>query len=152
MAYSTRIFIVVLTVLLFLAGVADAQWVYLGRKALGKVRQLSNEVKNSQQPGYDVASVLLEARAENVFNTAVTMLQSHKEWRITQRDEKMRSIEFTDGKTTAGMQVSRLEDHLTQIIVVSTGTPGKTGPTSLVVNGILRVCREMNINCEMADE
>jgi hypothetical protein len=152
MAYSTRIFVVILTVLLFLAGVADAQWVYLGRKALGKVRHLSNEVKNSQQPGYDVASVLLEARAENVFSTAVTMLQSHKEWKITQRDEKTRSIEFTDGKTTAGMQVSRLEDHLTQIIVVSTGAPGKTGPASLVVNGILRVCREMNINCELADE
>jgi hypothetical protein len=126
--------------------------VYLGRKALGKVRQLSSEVKNSQQPGYDVASVLLEARAENVYKTAVSMLQSHGEWKITQRDDKTRSIEFTDGKITAGMQVSLLEDHLTQIIVVSSGAPGKTGPTSLVVNGVLRVCREMNVHCQMAEE
>jgi hypothetical protein len=142
----------ILIISLFGTGLANAQWVYLGRKALGKVRQLSSEMKNSQQPGYDVASVLLEARAENVYKTAITMLQSHAEWKITQRDDKTGSIEFTDGKITAGMQVSRLEDHLTQIIVVSTGAPGKTGPTSLVVNGVLRVCREMNVHCQMAEE
>jgi hypothetical protein len=133
MKCKVKAIVLFLTASLFIAGVANAQWVYLGRKALGKVRQLSSEVKNSQQPGYDVASVLLEARAENVYKTAVSMLQSHGEWKITQRDDKTRSIEFTDGKITAGMQVSFLEDHLTQIIVVSSGAPGKTGPTSLVV-------------------
>ena len=152
MKCKVKAIVLFLTASLFIAGVANAQWVYLGRKALGKVRQLSSEVKNSQQPGYDVASVLLEARAENVYKTAVSMLQSHGEWKITQRDDKTRSIEFTDGKITAGMQVSLLEDHLTQIIVVSSGAPGKTGPTSLVVNGVLRVCREMNVHCQMAEE
>lgn len=152
MTYILRTIAMVMIVSLFATGLANAQWVYLGRKALGKVRQLSSEMKNSQQPGYDVASVLLEARAENVYKTAVSMLQSHGEWKITQRDDKTRSIEFTDGKITAGMQVSLLEDHLTQIIVVSSGAPGKTGPTSLVVNGVLRVCREMNVHCQMAEE
>lgn len=152
MKCKVKAIVLFLTASLFIAGVANAQWVYLGRKALGKVRQLSSEMKNSQQPGYDVASVLLEARAENVYKTAVSMLQSHGEWKITQRDDKTRSIEFTDGKITAGMQVSLLEDHLTQIIVVSSGAPGKTGPTSLVVNGVLRVCREMNVHCQMAEE
>jgi hypothetical protein len=153
MTYILRTIALIMIISLFFTGLANAQWVYLGRKALGKVRQLSSEMKNSQQPGYDVASVLLEARAENVYSTAVTMLQSHKEWKITQRDDKTRSIEFTDGRITAGMQVSHLEDHLTQIIIASTGTPpGKAGPTSLVVNGVLRVCREMNVHCQMADE
>lgn len=141
-----------LTITLLLSGIANAQWVYVGRKALGKVRQLTSEPKSSQQPGYDVATVLLEARADKVYSTAVTMLQAHKEWKITQKDDKSRTIEFSDGKLVAGMQINRLEDNLSQLVIVSTGTPGKTDPTSLVLNGVLRVCKEMNVHCQLAEE
>jgi hypothetical protein len=150
--YITRFVVVFLAVSLFLSGAASAQWVFLGRKALGKVRQLSSEVKDSQRPGYDVASVLLEAHAEKVYNTAVTMLQAHKEWKITQKDDKSRTLEFTDGRLSAGMQINRLEDNLCQLLIASTGTSGKTGTTSLVVNGVLRVCNEMGVHCQVSDE
>lgn len=143
-----------LTVTLLLSGIASAQWVYVGRKALGKVRQFTSEMemKDSQQPGYDVATVLLEARADKVYSTAVTMLQTHKEWRITRKDDKSRTIEFSDGKLSAGLQINRLEDNLCQLIIVSTGTPGKTDTTSLVLNAVLRVCKEMGAHCQVADE
>jgi hypothetical protein len=143
-----------LTVTLLLSGIASAQWAYVGRKALGKVRRFTSEVemKNSQQPGYDVATVLLEARADKVYSTAVTLLQTHKDWRITRKDDKSRTIEFSDGKLSAGMQINRLEDDLCQLLIVSTGTPGKTDPTSLVLNGVLRVCKEMGVHCQVADE
>jgi hypothetical protein len=143
-----------LTVTLLLSGIASAQWVYLGRKALGKVRQFTSEMemKDSQQPGYDVATVLLEARADKVYSTAVTMLQTHKDWRITRKEDKSRTIEFSDGKLSAGLQINRLEDNLCQLLIVSTGTPGKTDTTSLVLNGVLRVCKEMGVHCQVADE
>jgi len=147
-----RFIAVFLTVSLLVSSVANAQWVFLGRKALGKVHQLTSDMKGSQQPGYDVATVLLEARAEKVYSTAVMMLQAHKEWKITQKDDKSRTVEFSDGRLTAGMQVSPLEENLTQLIVASTGTPGKTDPTSLVVNGVLRVCKEMAVHCQLANE
>jgi len=97
-----------LTVLLLLSGVADAQMIFLGRKALGKVRQLTGEVKGSQQPGYDAATVLLEARADKVYSTAVNVMEANKDWTITRKDDKSRSLEFSDGKRTAGVQVSSL--------------------------------------------
>jgi hypothetical protein len=152
MKYILRSVAVFLAVFLFLSGIANAQWVYLGRKALGKVRQLSGEMKGSQQPGYDVATVLLEAHADKVYSTAVTMLQAHKTWKITQRDDKSRTIEFSDGKRSAGMQINRLEDNLCQLLIVSTGTSGTTNTTSLVLNGVLRVCNEMGVHCQLADE
>jgi|FrelakmetLWP11LW_1041352.scaffolds.fasta_scaffold09720_1 hypothetical protein len=152
MKYILRSVAVFLAVFLFLSGVASAQWVYLGRKALGKVRQLSSEAKGSQQPGYDVATVLLEAHADKVYSTAVTMLQTHKEWKITQKDDKARTIEFNDGKRSAGMQINRLEDNFCQLLIVSTGTSGTTNTTSLVLNGVLRVCNEMGVHCQLADE
>jgi hypothetical protein len=152
MTYIVRIVAVFLAVSLFLSGVANAQWVYVGRKAIGKVRQLSSEMKGSQQPGYDVATVLLEARADKVFSTAVTMLQAHKEWKITQRDDKSRTLEFSDGRLNAGMQINRLEDNLCQLLIVSTGPSEKTDTTSLVVNGVLRVCKKMGVHCQATDE
>jgi len=152
MIYSARFVALFLTVFLFLSGVADAQMVFLGRKALGKVRQLTGEMKGSQQPGYDVATVLLEARADKVYSTAVNVLQANKDWTITQKDDKSRSVEFSDGKRTAGMQVSSLDDNLSQLLIVSTVTSGKTDTTSLVLNSVLRVCKEMNVHCQLADE
>jgi hypothetical protein len=141
-----------LTVLLLLSGVADAQMIFLGRKALGKVRQLTGEVKGSQQPGYDAATVLLEARADKVYSTAVNVMQANKDWTITRKDDKSRSLEFSDGKRTAGVQVSSLDEQLSQLLIVSSVTSGKTDATSLVLNGVLRVCKEMGVHCQLADE
>jgi hypothetical protein len=141
-----------LIVFLFLSGIADAQMLFLGRKALGKVRQLTGEMKGSQQPGYDVATVLLEANAEKVYSTAIKVLAANKNWTITQRDDKSRSVEFSDGKRPAGMQVSYLDEHLTQLLIVSTVTSPRTDTTSFVLNGVLRVCKEMNVHCQLGDE
>lgn len=141
-----------LTVLLLLSGVADAQMIFLGRKALGKVRQLTGEMKGSQQAGYDVATVLLEARADKVYSTAVNVMQANKDWTITRKDDKSRSLEFSDGKRTAGVQVSTLDEQLSQLLIVSSVTSGKTDATSLVLNGVLRVCKEMGVHCELAEE
>ena len=152
MSYNIRLVALFLTAFLFLSSDADAQMVFLGRKALGKVRQLTGEMKGSQQPGYDVATVLLEARADKVYSTAVTVLQANKEWTITQKDDKSRSLEFSDGKRTAGMQVSFLDEHLSQLLIVSSVASGKTDTTSFVLNGVLRVCKEMGVHCQLADE
>jgi hypothetical protein len=149
---SCEIRCVFLSVFLFLSGVSDAQMVFLARKALGKVRQLTGEMKGSQQPGYDVATVLLEARGDKVYSTAVNMLQAKKDWRITQKDDKSRSIEFTDGTRVAGMQVSSLDEHLSQLLIVSAVTSPGTDTTSFVLNGVLRVWKEMGVHCQLANE
>ena len=150
MTKIVRFLALFLAVSLFLSGVANAQWVYVGRKALGKVRQLTGEIKGSQQPGYDVATVLLEAHPDKVYSTAVTLLQGNKDLRITRKDDKSRTVEFSDGRLSAGMQINRLEDNLCQLLIVSTGTSGKTDTTSLVLSAVLRVCKEMGVHCEAA--
>jgi hypothetical protein len=152
MTYSVRFVAVFLTVFLFLSGVTDAQMIFLGRKAVGKVRQLTSDMKGGQQPGYDVATVLLDARADKVYSTAVHMLQANKDWTITRSDDKSRSLEFSDGKRTAGIQISSLDDNLSQLLIVSAVASGRTEATSLVLNGVLRVCKEMNVHCQLADE
>ncbi len=165
MTRIVRFVAVFLAVSMLLSSVASAQWVTLGRKAFGKIKQLTSEAtssetksspqpgsetKNTPQPGYDVATVLLEARADKVYSTAVNILQNNNNFRITKKDDKALTIEFTDGRLTAGMQISSLADNICQLLVVST-TPGKTG-TSLVLGGVMRVCKEMGVHCQSADE
>lgn len=151
MRHLLRLVVFSLTVSFFLSGIANAQAIFLGRKALGKIRELAGEMTDNQQPGYHAATVLLEAKAEKVYSVAVSVLESNKDWRVTRKDEKSRTIEFSDGRLSAGMQINHLEDNLCQILVASTKSTGKTDATSLVLNGIFRVCKEMGVHCQLAD-
>jgi hypothetical protein len=152
MIHTVRFFAAFLALSFLVADIAQAQWVYVGRKAVGKVRQLTSEATSGQQSGYDAATVLLDARADKVYSTAVDLLQANKDYRITRKDDGARTVEFTDGKRIAGIQISPLEDHLCQMLIVSTGTSSTAETTSLVLNAVLRVCKEMGVHCEPAKE
>lgn len=152
MSYIVKSITMILTLSVLVSGVATAQWVYVGKKAMGKVRQLTGDTKGSQQPGYDVATVLLEAGAEKVYSTAVNLLEANKNLRITRRDDRSRTVDFTDGTLTAGLHVSRLDDTVSQLLIASSTTPGKADATSAVLNAVFRVCREMSVHCELAHE
>jgi len=128
MIHAVRFAAVFLAVSFLVADIAQAQWVLVGRKAVGKVRQMTSEATSSQQSAYDVATVLLEARADKVYSKAVDMFQAQKAWRITRKDERDLLIEFRVGKVCAVIQISPLEDHLFQLLIVSTGT-SSTGTT-----------------------
>ena len=154
---ALKTFALFLAILLFLTGTASAQWVTLGRKAVGKIRQLSSEMqsggaageaRDSRQTGYDVATVLLEARADKVYDTAVDILQSKKDWTVTHTDKASRTIQFTDKTISAGLQVTLLDDNLSQILIASTVIPGRRNTVSLAVDSILRICGEMGIHCQ----
>lgn len=151
MIRTVRFVAVFLAVSFLVTEFAQAQWVLVGRKAVGKVRQLTSETTGGQQPGYDAATVLLDARADKVYGKAVDLLQANKDYRITRKDDRALTVEFTDGRRIAGMQISPLEDHLCQMLIVSTGTSATAETTSLVMNAVLRVCKEMGVHCEPAN-
>jgi len=152
MRYFIKSVYVSLIMTLFLANMANAQWVYLGRKALGRVQQFTGSLKNDQQLGFDLATVLIEAQADKVYRTALTILKDNTEMRITKKDDKTRTVEFTKGNLSAGLQANLLEDNLCQLVVISNGSTGKADPTSIVVNSVFRICREMNVSCQLAEQ
>lgn len=141
-------------------GVANAQWVYVGRKALGKVKQLTSEAdsyqqsqeartQNVPQQGYDAATVLLEAPADKVYTAAINIMQANKDIRIKKKDDKALSIEFTHGNLAAGMQITSLSEKLSQLLVVST-LAGKAD-SSIVLKAVLRICNEMGVHCQSSE-
>jgi len=65
---------------------AEAQWVMVARAVSGRIQQMTNKPSNGA--GYDVATVILEANADKVYETAVNSLQSHAEITITDKNAR----------------------------------------------------------------
>ena len=131
-------------------GSAEAQALFLARRAIGRIEQMSQTAPTTGA-AYDVATVIVEVSPDKVFDTIKRLLGRSTEVRVTRIDDVRRSIEFTDGVQIGGIQVSTLGDDLSQLIV-STAHPGvTTSTTSTLVTRILGVCRELNVVCQRAD-
>lgn len=133
-----------------LSASAEAQALFLARRAIGRIEQMSQSAPTTGT-AYDVATVIVEVSPDKVFDTIKRLLGRSTEVRVTRIDDAKRSIEFTDGVQIGGIQVSTLGDDLSQLIV-STAHPGvTTSTTSTLVARILGVCRELNVFCQRAE-
>lgn len=144
-----------------LTDVVQGQTVFLARKALGVVSHLAGQVEDQiqgqgkdQAPGKgpEVASVLLAADADHVYTKAVKVLQGNAKVQIVRRDDVHRTVEWTYEKQSAALMVSRLQPDVSQLLVASATASGKKTDASWVVDGVLRVCKEMGVSCTLAEE
>jgi hypothetical protein len=138
----------VVIVSLFTAVAAQAQWVMVARAVSGQVQRMTNKSANGS--GYDVATVVLMANADKVYETALKGIQSHADVTINSNDAKKREIKFSKGEQVASMQATPLGDKITQLVIASNLMGAQPDATSVVVEGVMKVCREMNVVCTMA--
>ncbi len=120
---------------------AYAQWAFLARKALGRVEQLYQEFDGHHQ---EVATVLLEAKAENIFKTAITILEKKPQITITEQNESTLTVKFSDDQGAMTLRVTKLSDQLSQLLLASIGGHRDISPA---IEGVLRVCEEMGVRC-----
>lgn len=134
-----------MVVLLLSAIAVEAQWVMVGRAVAGRVERMTQK---SSSGGYDVATVVLAASATGVYNTAIRTLKAHPEVTITKQDSKKSRIQFRKGEMVAGLQITSLGDKLSQLVIASSaGDATAGGGTSFVLDGVLRICKEMKVEC-----
>jgi hypothetical protein len=148
---SRRSFLCAVAAVLLLATIgAQAQWVMVARAVSGQVQRMSNKSKDGA--GYDVATVILLAPPDKVYQTALASLKkNHPEIMINSSDDKKHEIKFSKGDQVASMQANKLGDKMTQLVVAS-NLGAQVDPTPLVVQGVLKVCEQMNVTCTMADQ
>ena len=126
-----------------------AQWVFVARKAVGKIQTMSQNEKTNA-PGYSVATVILSGNAEKVFARAVETVQKSERARLTSQDPMTRTLEFRiSTNAVAGLRVSQVDSKKVQILIASTASPGESDATPAVVEATLRVCKELGANCEV---
>jgi hypothetical protein len=136
--------------LLLVATSASAQWVMVARAVSGRVQQMSHKPANG--PGYDVATVVLEAKADKVYTTALSSLKAHPGIMVTKNNDQQRKIEFTNGQQYASLQATPLGDKITQLVIASTLTSSEPSATSLVVQGVMKVCGELKVECKLVGD
>lgn len=150
MLRTTRVAVVILACGAILAAYrADAQWITVGRKVLGKVRELTQSEK-TDGPGYSVATVLVVGEVEKVWATALKTVQSNARLRITKQAPEGHTLEFADGKQVVGLVLTQVDEKVVQVLIASVATPGKPDEASLVASAALRICREMGGDCSLA--
>jgi hypothetical protein len=136
--------------LLLIATSASAQWVMVARAVSGRVQQMSHKPANGA--GYDVATVVLEAKAHKVYATALNSLKAHSGITVTKNNDQQRKIEFTNGQQYASLQATPLGDKITQLVIASTLTSSEPSATSLVVQGVMKVCGELKVECKVVGD
>lgn len=137
-------------VLFGVSTVADAQWVLVARRAVGRVEQMSQQ---SPQPGgasYDSAAVMLEVPVDKVYAAVVNGLANKPELRVTREDRSSWLVQFTNGQQIAGIKLSPLTENLTHMMISSAHNGTEPDASALVLNAVLRVCKDMSVECSQA--
>jgi hypothetical protein len=151
--HQTRSWMFLMTIFLLLAAsTAKAQWVMVAHAAKNHIQRMTQKSENGNA-GYDMATMLLEATPDKVYDKTVQLLQTHPEITITKNDKNTGRIEFRRGHDVAGFQIASLGEKLTQLIIVSNvGETSKPGAKPLVLDSVLRICKEFNVECTVQPE
>jgi len=135
---------------LVLPAVAEAQAVFIARKAVQRIHRMTEEGTNGQ-PGYDFASVVLEAPADKVFAVALERARNNRAVRIVMSDPVARRLQIAQGDRTATLNVVEMGDQLSQLLIAGrTSKVGEPAASSEVVAAVMRVCAELKKSCELA--
>ncbi len=128
----------------------EAQWVMAARAVKNRVQRMTQK---SSSGGYDVAIVFLEATPTAVYGKTLKSLQAHSDIKITENDAKNGRIKIEKGQQVVGFQINALGDKLTQLVIASNvSDKGQPSPTSMVVESVLRVCKEVNVKCTLEQD
>ena len=136
-----------------LSAVIDAQAaIFVARRVLGRVETMSQQSTQKDGAGYDSAAVMLEAPAKQVYTTALNALRRAQAQgiTITSEDDNALMVQFTNGKQITGMKISQLGEKLSHMLITSAHTGSQPNAAALVSDSVLRVCREMNVECSPA--
>ena len=142
--------LIVAALLLTFAGAAQAQAIFLARKAIGRIEQMTQSSPPAGNGGsaYDVATVIVDVAADTVFAAVKRQIADSGKVSITRVDDARRSVEFGDGTQNGVIQVSELGDQLAQLLV-STARSGATTSAPTIAAHILDVCRQVGVSCEL---
>jgi hypothetical protein len=123
---------------------SHAQWIMAAHAAKNHIERMTQK---SNSGGYDVAIVMLEAPADRVYDKTLASLKEHPEVAVTKDNKRKGQIEFRKGDEVAGFNITPITDKLTQLIIASNVNDKAPDATPLVVNAVLRVCKEVNVVC-----
>ena len=122
----------------------------LARRAVGRVEQMSQQSPQAGGASYDTAAVMLDVPADKVY-AAVAARRCRTRKASRSRARFRRAARGVHQRPAGrGHQGERLGDNLTHMMITSAHTGNQPNAAALVLNGVLRVCKDMNVECSQA--
>ena len=139
----------VMGILCCVAVPANAQWIFVARHVEGRINQMVQEDQNGK-PAYQFATVLLNARADQVYGTAVSTVSRNTAVKVLSQDDTKMTLKLSDGTNRATLTVLPMSDMTSEIMIAATLDPtSQTDNAAVIVAGIMRLCEQMNTVCSV---
>lgn len=135
---------------------AEAQWVFVAHRVMGRVQQVTQE--QDQQPGQSgpkmvtqVATVILEAPAKRVFEVATNATNTSPNVTVVSNDPASMTIKLSEGDQTATLKATSLSKSVSQLMIVGSAPAGENPETTRIVNAVLRLCGDLGKTCQLSN-
>lgn len=128
-------FIIMLLVTLSVSGCAG-----IGIATVGAVIYYKSQ-------NHEVASVDIEAPAENVYQAALNAAESNSSITIVNKDDSAMLLDLRQNENSGSIKVTALNSKVSQLTITSGVTDNnETTPLSAV----LKICKDLNVKCEQS--
>jgi len=126
---------------------AEAQWVFVARKAAQRIQHMAIESEQPGGPRREFVTVILEAPADRVFAAALDTARANPALRILMTDPAQRRLQVADGGRTGTINVAVLNDGVSQLMIAGTSPANEPPAASRVIATVMRLCEQMKKQC-----
>jgi hypothetical protein len=139
----------ILLIGLIFSETVSAQWAFAARKVIGRINQMTQDDSNGK-PAFQLATVIIDAPAIKVYATAVNVISQNQAITIVSQDSQNLKLKVTQGANTASLSVVSLSDKSSEMMISATASPqGQDPSTSVGVDSILKICKQLNKVCKV---
>ena len=128
---------------------AEAQWVFLARKASQRIQHMAIESERAGEPRREFVTVILEAPADRVFQTVLATVRRNPNVRLLMTDPAARRLQVADGDRLGTINVAEMNDKVSQLMIAGTSPASEPPAASRVIATVMRICQEMKKQCSV---
>jgi hypothetical protein len=123
--------------ILILTSLANAQFITIARK-----------IKSMNTASTDIASVIIDAGATNVYKAVIDTLTTDPKFKVTHREDVKNFVEFSKEACIVSIKVDSLAMNLSQITVAAESCQKQQRKqTDMAIDAIFIVCNKVGIKC-----
>jgi hypothetical protein len=98
------------------------------------------------------ATVNLDADADNVYQTALNMINKNKNMLITSQADASRYVEFSEGEHTASLRIVPIAAGKSQLTITAASPVAKQSTTNMVLMAVEKICKELNVSYRVVND
>ena len=126
---------------------AQAQWVFVARKAAQRIHHMAIENEQAGGPRREFVTVILEAPADRVYATVLDTVRANPNLRLVMNDPGARRLQVAEGDRLGTVNVAELNDGVAQLMIAGTSPANEPPEASRVIATVKRICKQMNKQC-----